>query len=68
MDSAQYKAQKVAEAEAAVEAATAKVVKAEAHLAAAHDAVDTALAELARVQVTEYVWEEPQEHVIVRTR
>lgn len=68
MDNANYKAQMVAAAQAAVDAAQAKVAKAEAHLAGACEAVKVATGELERVKAVDYVWEEPQEHVIVRVR
>lgn len=66
MDNAELKARHVADAERAVEAARRHVNKLEAHLAGAHEGVEVALAELDRVKATDYVWEEPQEHVIAR--
>lgn len=68
MDNVELKARHVADAQAAVDAALAKVAKLEAHLAGAHEGVEVARAELARVEAADYVWEEPTEHVIARVQ
>lgn len=65
MTNEEYKATKVAEAQAGVDAADAFVKKMEAHLAGARQSVVEAEAELARVEATDYVWEESHENVVV---
>jgi multidrug resistance efflux pump len=64
MTDEEYKATKVTEAQRAVEAADAFVEKLLDHLSGARESVEAAEAELARVQATDYVWEESHEHVI----
>lgn len=68
MTNEEYKATKVAEARAAVDAADAKVKKLEAHLDGAREGVAVAEAELARVEATDFVWEESFEHVVAAVR
>ncbi len=68
MTDAEYKAIKVAEAQAAVDAAERKVEKVQAHLDGARAGVKAARADLARVKVTDYRWEVSTEHVTVHAK
>jgi len=51
-----------------VDAALRADAKARRQLAGAELSVEVALAELEQVKATDYVWEEPQEHVIARVQ